>query len=257
MREGGRIAADLKKLLVKKAQPGVKTKELDKTAEEFIKNRGATPSFKGYQGYPANIVTCVNEEVVHGIPGEKVLEPGDVLTVDVGVYYQGFNVDTAWSLLVGEEHFPKIEQFLSVGRKALHKAISACKEGNFVGDISSAIQCTIEDGGYNVIRAFTGHGVGENLHELPSIPCFGTPGEGRRLEKGMTLAIEVMYVMGNSEIEVLEDSWTTVTKDGSISAMFEESVAILGNKPQVLTAQSLLPKGISGIIKNRWRKRKR
>jgi len=234
MQRGGRIAAQVKKELIKATQPGVTTLELDKLAEKLIKKAGALPSFKGYKDYPCSIVTCLNKETVHGIPGPRQLKKGDLLTIDLGIYYQGFHTDTAISMFVG---MSKPDSFLNVGQKALQRAISKAQPANHIGDISHAIQQTIETAGYNVIRTFVGHGIGRLLHEPPQIPCFGKKGTAEEIKIGMTLAIEVMYAKGSAELEILDDNWTAVTKDKSLTAMFEETVAVTSKQTLVLTAR--------------------
>ncbi len=240
MKNCGAIAAQVKKELARVACPGTTTIELDKLAEKMIKSAGALPGFKGYQGFPASIVTCINEEVVHGIPGPRQLKKGDLLTIDLGVYCHGFHTDTALSLLVGKprQQFNNLtiqQSFLSIGKQALENAINQVQHGNHIGDISHAIQQTIEKAGYNVIYTYTGHGVGKKLHEPPLIPCFGEKGEGEEIELGMVFAVEVMYTAGLPELEILDDDWTAVTKDKKLSAMFEESVAVTEQEPIVLT----------------------
>lgn len=244
MRKGGKIAAQVKKELVRAARPGVTTAKLDKLAEKLIKKSGALPSFKGYNNYPCTIVTCINKEAVHGIPSSRRLKKGDLLTIDLGVYYCGFHNDTAVTVTVGQlkkevkptnRQTDKLQSFLQTGQQALENAIKQCKAGNYIGDISHAIQQTVEAAGYNIIRAFVGHGVGRQLHEPPQIPCFGKKGEGEEIKLGMTFAIEVMYSKGLIELEILSDNWTAVTRDKSLSAMFEETVAITKNGALVLT----------------------
>lgn len=245
MRKAGEIAKSVKLVLLQKAQAGVNSNYLDQLAEKIIKKNGAQPSFKGYRGFPKSIVTCVNEEIVHGIPSERKLAAGDLLTIDLGVYLKGLHVDTAetfevggWRLEVGKESRglrAEDHKFLETGRKALAAAISQCVEGKRVGDISHAMQEVIEKAGYNVVRAFVGHGIGKNLHEEPQIPCFGNAGQGLALKENMTLAIEVMYVQGVAEVEILGDGWTVVTKDNKLSAMLEETVVVGKSNPLVLT----------------------
>lgn len=234
MQKAGKIAALVRQELVKTARVGVSTTTLDQLAEKLIREHHATPSFKGYQGFPASIVTCLNEQVVHGIPSQRQLRAGDILTIDLGVYYQNLHVDTALTITIGRTDNPT-NHFLNVGQLTLKKAIQECCFDKRVGDISFAIQASIEKAGLNVVRAFVGHGVGQNLHEEPQIPCFGNRNTGPLLKPNMTLAVEVMYTLGSGEVKVLKDGWTTVTQDSTISAMFEHTVAITNAEPLILT----------------------
>lgn len=247
VRENGKIAAKIRQELLAAVSPGVTTLELDELAGELFRRYGVSSSFKGFQGYLHHIVTCVNEEVVHGVPGQRRLKEGDLLTVDLGVYRKGYHVDTARTVVVRKSSdnsisnsdaadlFESREAFLRVGRKALSAAIQQAVPGNRVGDISWAMQRVVEEAGYNVVRAFVGHGVGKNLHEPPQIPCYGRAGQGIRISRGQTLAVEVMYVQGDFRVKLLEDGWTTVTRDGKLAAMFEDTV-IVDNPPLVVTA---------------------
>ncbi|MBU1110686.1 type I methionyl aminopeptidase [Patescibacteria group bacterium] len=233
MMRAGAIAAELKTLLTQKSQLGITTRELDQFAENFILENGAKPAFKGFQGYPFTLVTCVNEEVVHAMPGSRSLKTGDLLTIDLGGIAEGFYSDTALTFVINEPQ--KEKRFLEAGQMALNKAISQCIEGKYVGDISHVIQTTVEDAGYSVVRMFTGHGVGRNLHQPPEIPCWGPPHTGPELKEGMGLAVEVMYTKGSSDVKILEDGWTAITTDGSLSAMFEETVIVGRREPQITT----------------------
>lgn len=241
MRENGKIAAGVLERLLAEVRADVRTLDLDEMTEKLIREQKATPSFKGYRGYPASLCASVNEVVVHGIPQKNPLQEGDLLTLDLGVFYRGFHTDLARSVEVKDERREagerkcSREQFLAVGRQALRLAIDECREGKRVGDISAAIQKTIEGVGYNVLRSFTGHGIGRALHEPPPIPCFGDKNSGEVLQVGMVLAIEVMYCQGSPEVETLSDGWTVITKDKSLSAMFEETVAVTRKGPLVLT----------------------
>ena len=235
MQQGGAFAAELRELLVSVASPGMKTSELENIAAEYYSSHSITPSFLGYMGYPFHIITCINEEVVHGMPSDKVIEKGDVLTVDLGVYLKGYHTDTATSVEIGTNEW---SDFLQVGREALLSAIRVAIKGNYVGDISHAMQEVVESAGYNVIRAFVGHGIGKNMHEDIQIPCFGEPGSGEQLYSGMTIAIEVMYTEGSYNIVILDDGWTAVTRDGKRSAMFEHTVAVTDKGPLILTDSS-------------------
>lgn len=232
MRQGGTYASQLRRELVQAIRPGITTLELDNLANNFFAAHQLTASFLGYQGYPFSIVVCVNEEVVHGLPSERILREADVVTVDLGVLYQGFHTDTATTVEVATSNHGR---FLNAGQEALGLALKQCVAGNRIGDISHAIQEAIEGYGYNVIRAFVGHGIGRNLHEDIQIPCYGDPGTGPLLQPGMTLAVEVMYVEGSYALQIQQDGWTAITRDGKLSAMFEHTVAITESEPLILT----------------------
>lgn len=233
MKEGGKIAATIREELLRRMEPGVATRELEELAVQMFNDFNVVPSFLGYQGYPFTIITCFNEEVVHGMPSDREIELGDVITLDLGVFHKGFHTDTAKTREIGTSDQAG---FLQIGRDALSRAIKQAVPGNHIGDISHAIQDEIESHGYNVIRAFVGHEIGKNMHEDLQIPCFGSPGEGPELYAGMTLAVEVMYMQGTYKLNILDDGWTAVTKDGSLSAMFEHTIAITQGEPLILTA---------------------
>lgn len=232
MKEGGALAAQLREQLLESIYPGMKTIELEEQAANFYDSHNVVPSFLGYQDYPHRLVICINDEVVHGMPSERELQPGDLVTVDLGVLHKGFHTDTAKTIEVETDTYRK---FLNIGKEALNQAIQKARVGNRIGDISFAIQSVIEDAGYNVIRAFVGHQIGRNLHEELQVPCFGEKGTGPLLEEGMTLAIEVMYVEGSYKLAILEDGWTAVTRDGKQSAMFEHTIAITASGALILT----------------------
>jgi len=234
MRISGKIASRILKEIKNMVKEGVTTAEIASMAEKLILEAGAKPSFKGYQHYPAAICVSLNDEVVHGIPKNRVLKIGDIVGLDLGVYYQGFHTDTALTCPVGRIS-PEARKLLKVTEKALKKGISACREGKFLGDVQFAIQKTIEKAGFGVIRDLVGHGVGKNLQEAPPIPNYGQPGTGPRLERGMTLAIEPMVSSGDWHVKVLPDGWTVVTLDGSLSAHFEHTVAITARGVEILT----------------------
>lgn len=217
--------------------PGVSTAELDRWAEELIRShQGATPAFKGLYGFPATLCTSINEEVVHGIPSEKrVLEEGDIISIDVGVRYGGYYGDSAITLPVGQVD-PKIARLLDVTCEALHRGVEAARPGTHIGDISAAVQAVGEAGGYSVVRELVGHGIGVQPHEEPQVPNLGRPGQGMRLRPGLVLAIEPMFNLGEPEIRMLEDDWTVVTVDGQVSAHFEHTIAITEKGPRILTA---------------------
>jgi len=235
MREAGKIVALTLAVLAEKAKEGVSTAQLEKWAEELIRKNKAIPSFKGYRGYPASICVSVNEEVVHGIPNPKrILKEGDVVSIDVGVIYKGYHGDAAITIGIGRVT-EEAKKLIEVTKGALEAAISAAKAGNRLGDISWAIQSYAEKHGFNVVREYTGHGIGRNMHEEPQVPNVGTPGKGVLLKPGMTLALEPMVVAGSWEVEVLPDGWTVVTKDKSLAAHFEHTIVITDGEAEILT----------------------
>ncbi len=234
MREAGRILAQVMEQVRQYIRPGVTTAELDALAEELIRQRGAIPSFKGYRGFPATACISVNEEVVHGIPGPRVLREGDIVSLDMGTIWQGYQADMAITVGVGEIS-PEARRLIEVTQEALQAAIAQAHPGKRLGDISWAIQRTAERHGYNVVREYTSHGIGREMHEDPQILNFGRPGRGIRLRRGMTFALEPMLTMGDWHTRVLDDGWTVVTADGKLSAHFEHTIAIGENGPEVLT----------------------
>jgi methionyl aminopeptidase len=229
------IAAEVLERLKGGVKPGITTQELDGIAEETILSKGASPAFKGYRGYPKSICASINEEVVHGIPGQRKLKDGDIVSLDVGVNFHGYYGDAALSLPVGDVD-PAAQKLLEVTEKALYIGIDMAKVGNRLFDISYAIQEWVEKHGFSVVRDFVGHGIGKNLHEDPQIPNFGSPHQGPRLEKGMVFALEPMVNEGTYEVRILQDGWTVVTADGKRSAHFEHTVAILNGGAQILSA---------------------
>ncbi|NIO22335.1 MAG: type I methionyl aminopeptidase [Candidatus Aenigmarchaeota archaeon] len=233
--EACRIAAETLQGIKEKVAPGVTTLELDRFAESYITSRKAVPAFKGYRGYPASLCTSVNEQVVHGIPdsGTK-LKNGDIISLDVGVFYNGFYGDSALTLPVGTIR-SQTRKLLAVAEEALDRGIETAVVGNRLSDISFAIQHLVESAGFSVVRNFVGHGIGRNLHEEPQIPNFGKKGEGVSLMEGMTLAIEPMVNAGGWEVDILDDGWTAVTRDRSLSAHFEHTVAVTSDGPKTLT----------------------
>ena len=234
MRRSNRIVAEILEEIKKAARPGVTTKELDQLAEDLLAGYQVLSAFKGYSGYPAVLCTSVNEEIIHGIPSKRVLHEGDILSLDFGVIADGFYGDAAVTLAIGE--IPeKTRKLLRVGEEALYLAIEQARPENRLFDISAAIQRHVESNGFSVVRDFVGHGIGKVLHERPQVPNFGVAGRGVRLQAGMTLAIEPMINMGNYEVEILRDGWTAVTKDRSLSAHFEHSIAITANGPIILS----------------------
>lgn len=220
--------------IAKHIKPGVTTLQLDKIAEEFIRDHGAKPTFKGYDGFPGSLCTSVNEVVVHGIPNSKPLENGDIVSVDCGVFKNGFNGDSAYTFGVGEIS-NEAKQLLEVTKQSLELAVQACKLGNRIGDIGSAVQTHAESYGYGVVRELVGHGLGKELHEKPEVPNYGKAGRGLVLESGLVIAIEPMINMGSRRVKQLRDGWSIVTIDGKPSAHFEHDVAIINGKTEVLS----------------------
>ncbi len=235
MREANLIVARVLRHLGTLVRPGVTTKELDTVAEKMILEAGGQPAFKGYRGFPASVCTSVNDEIVHGIPREdRLLNEGDILALDVGVFYEGFFGDAAWTYAV-EGISDELNKLLRVTEEALYLGIEQVRVGNRVSDISSAVQKHVEANGFSVVREFVGHGIGRALHEEPQVPNFGEPGRGPRLMEGMVLAIEPMVNSKGAEVRILEDNWTAVTVDGGFSAHFEHSVAVTQNGPWILS----------------------
>ena len=234
MRRAGKITAAARALARDMVKPGVTTAQIDKAVFQFIKDQGATPSFLHYNGYPASVCVSVNDEIIHGIPGKRVLKEGDIVSVDVGAYLNGYHGDNAATFAAGSIS-PQAQALLDATRESLYEGIRAAVAGGRVGDIGAAVQRYVEVRGYSVVRQFVGHGVGTNLHEDPSVPNFGTPGRGPRLLPGMTIAIEPMINAGTHEVKILGDGWTTVTSDGKLSAHFEHTVAITRDGPVILT----------------------
>ncbi len=235
MREAGRIVALAHQKIAAFIKPGVTTLEIDQIVEQTIRDYNAIPSFKGYGGFPASACTSVNEQVVHGIPSNKVvLKDGDIISVDIGAIYKGYHGDSAWTYPVGTIS-EDVQKLLDVTKQSLFEGLKMATAGNRLTDIGHAIQTYAESFGYGVVREFVGHGVGKSLHEDPQIPNFGIPGRGTLLKSGMTFAIEPMINMGRKEVKVLKDNWTAVTIDGSISAHFEHSVLITEDECIILT----------------------
>ncbi|HTY45136.1 MAG TPA: type I methionyl aminopeptidase [Patescibacteria group bacterium] len=235
MRQAGRIAGRLMQQLCAFVKVGISTAQIDALAESLIRQEQAKAAFKGYRGYPANICASVNEEIVHGIPGSRLLEEGDIISLDVGVDYQGYFSDVAATLAVGKVSAQK-KKLIQVTRQALAEGIKKAQVNNHLSDISCAVQAYVESHGFSVVRDFVGHGIGRNLHEEPEIPNFGQPHQGPVLKCGMVLAIEPMVNMGGWEAKVLDNGWTAVTKDGLPSAHFEHTVAITREGPRILTS---------------------
>jgi methionyl aminopeptidase len=237
LREAGRINARALEAVRQLIRPGVTTAELDAAAEEVIRKHGASPTFKGYPGpspYPASICVSINEQLVHGIPGKRKLQTGDIVSVDCGSTFEGFVGDSAFTLGVGEIS-AQARRLIEVTEQALYKGINMMQDGNRVGDVSAAIQVFVESAGFNVTREYTGHGVGRQMHEGPQVPNYGTAGRGPVLRQGMTIALEPMVLVGTSQTRVLPDQWTVVSADGSLTAHWEHSVAITDGEPLILT----------------------
>jgi methionyl aminopeptidase len=239
MREAGRLVGEVLTELAAAVAPGVSTAELDALAEKRIRQAGATPAFLGYHGYPATICASVNDEVIHGIPsGRRVLNEGDVVSIDVGASLNGYFGDSAVTLPVGMIS-EEAATLLRVTEESLFRAIEAARPGQRVSDVGHAVQAHVEAYGFSVVREFVGHGIGQKMHEEPQVPNYGTPGHGPRLAEGMVLAIEPMVNAGSANVKVLADGWTAVTRDGRLSAHFEHTVAVTAGEPWILTARDV------------------
>jgi methionyl aminopeptidase len=234
MARAGQVVSDTIALVGEHVRPGVTTSELDEIADEFIRSRGGTSSFKGYRGYPAAICTSPNDMVVHGIPSSRTLSEGDILSVDVGVILDGFVADSAYTFAVGEVS-PEAARLLEACQTGLAAGIEQCRAGNHLSDVSHAIQTATEEAGFSVVRSLVGHGIGRSMHEDPQIPNYGAPGRGPELATGMTFALEPMITAGGAEIYLHDDNWSISTLDGSLSAHFEHTVAVTEDGPRILT----------------------
>ena len=234
MRQAGALAAKARKLAGEMAVPGVTTDEIDRAVRKLIEKAGAVPAFLGYNGFPKSVCISVNEEVIHGIPSSRVIQDGDMVSIDVGVVANGFYGDCAATFPVGEVS-REARQLIDVTKQSFYEALTYCKAGLRLTDLSHAIQSYAEDRGFGVVRDFVGHGIGKSLHEAPEVPNFGNPGRGPRLQAGMTLAIEPMINQGGPAVRILEDGWTVVTADGSLSAHYENTVLITDGEPEILT----------------------
>lgn len=234
MKEACIISARALKLAGEAIEPGVTTRELDTLIRKYIESQGAKPSFLGYGGFPASACISINETVIHGIPDKRKIQAGDIVSVDVGAFLNGFHGDNAATFAAGDVS-KEAQALMTATKESLYEGIKAAVAGNRIGDISAAVQRYVEVRGYSVVRQFVGHGVGTNLHEDPSVPNFGTPGRGPRLLPGMTLAIEPMINEGTEDVRILKDGWTTVTTDGKLSAHFEHTVAITSDGPVIMT----------------------
>lgn len=235
MREACRISAGALQTAGKAVEPGVTTAEIDRLAEEYIRSQGGEPNFKNYEGYPATACISINNEVIHGIPSSKrKLRAGDIVSIDLGAKFDGYHGDNAATFACGDIS-PEAKRLMDATRESLYEGIKAARAGGRIGDIGHAVQAYVEARGYTVVRQFVGHGVGTHLHEAPEVPNFGTQGRGVRLIPGMTIAIEPMVNAGGAGVEVQPDGWTVLTKDGSLSAHFEHTVAITADGPKIMT----------------------
>ena len=234
MRRAGKITAAARALAGDMVRPGVSTKAIDRAVHDFIVSQGAKPSFLNYNGYPASVCVSVNSTVIHGIPDGYILKEGDIVSVDVGAFYEGFHGDCAATYACGAIS-TEAQRLIDVTRQSFFEGIARAKKGNRVQDISHAVQTYVESNGFAVVRSFVGHGVGRKMHEEPEVPNFGMPGRGPRLLPGMTIAVEPMVNAGTYEVRVLSDGWTTVTADGKLSAHYENTVLITDGEPEILT----------------------
>jgi methionyl aminopeptidase len=236
MRRAGHILSEVMQRLRTTVKAGMTTLEIDADVEEFIRSKGARPAFKGYRGFPATVCISINEEVVHGIPSaHRHVKEGDIVGLDLGCIVEGYYADCAFTLAVGEVP-ARVQELLDVTRQSLELGIVECRPGRRLSDVSHAIQTHVERHGFSVVRAFVGHGIGRALHEEPQVPNFGDPGRGPQLRPGMVLALEPMVTMGSWEVRILDDGWTAVTKDGSLAAHFEHTIAVTESGPEVLTS---------------------
>ena len=238
MRKAGKITAAARALAGEMVKPGVTTQEIDSAVEAFIRKEGAVPSFLHYNGYPASACISVNDEVIHGIPGKRVLQEGDIVSIDVGAYIGGFHGDCAATFACGQIS-QEAKKLIDVTRQSFFEGIKFAKEGCRVQDISAAVQAYVESQGFSVVREYVGHGVGAHLHESPEVPNFGRPGRGPRLLRGMTLAIEPMVNQGTAAIRQMNDGWTVKTLDGKLSAHYENTILITDGEPEILTAPAI------------------
>ena len=243
MRESALMVSRTLGIVAKEVKPGVTPKFLDKIAEDFIRDNGGVPAFKGYRGFPATLCISINEAVVHGIPTDKPLAEGDIISVDCGVKKNGFYGDHAYSFAVGEIK-PELVKLLQVTKESLYKGIEQCIAGNRIGDISYAIQQHAEKNGYGVVRELVGHGLGKSLHEDPEVPNYGKRGDGPKIKDGMVFAIEPMINLGKKNVKQLNDGWTIVTADGLPSAHFEHDVAIIDGKPEILSTYAYVEEAL-------------
>jgi methionyl aminopeptidase len=238
MRRSGKITAKTLAALMAAAKPGITTGQLDKLAEESIRSMGGVPTFIGYSGYPSSICASVNDEVVHGMPGDRVLQNGDVLSIDIGTTFEGYVSDSAITIPIGQVS-DAAQRLLKVTQECLMLGIAEMTVGKHVGDIGYAVQQHAESHGYGVVRALVGHGVGRKMHEDPQVPNYGVRGEGLQLRAGLVLAVEPMITEGTFEVETLDDGWTVVTEDGKLAAHFEHTIAVTDQGPKILTLRDI------------------
>lgn len=234
MRQSGRIVAAVLGELEPLVRPGLRTRDLDLYAEKRTRELGAVPAFKGYRGYPASVCVSVNEEIIHGIPSGRILQEGDIVSLDFGVLYEGFYSDSALTVPVGRPS-PEAARLIAAVERSFHQGLGQLREGRRLSDISAAIQEAVESEGFSVIRQFVGHGIGRALHEEPQVPNFGPGGRGPKVRPGLILAIEPMIAAGGPDVEVLEDGWTAVTRDRRLAAHYEHTVALTEDGPEILT----------------------
>ncbi|HXG39582.1 MAG TPA: type I methionyl aminopeptidase [Candidatus Limnocylindrales bacterium] len=235
MRRAGRIVAEVLALVESELRPGVSTGYLDRIAERYIRSAGAIPSFKGYHGFPASLCISIDDEVVHGIPGDRIIREGQVVSVDAGAIVEGWHADAARTFYVGGEPPEPVRRLIETTRLAMLAGIAAAVPGNRVGDISAAVEDVAAPAGYGIVRQYVGHGIGTEMHQEPQVPNYRTPARGIRLEPGICLAIEPMLTLGSHEVETKADGWTVVTRDGSLAAHFEHTIAITEEGPEILT----------------------
>lgn len=238
MRRAGRVVAEVLEMLRHALHAGMTTRELDVIADREIRQRDGVPVFKGYHGYPASVCVSINDQVVHGIPGSRVIRPGDLVSIDLGATVEGFVGDAAFSMFVGSPPDARAQELLDVTESALYKAIDVARCGAHLGDIGAAVQSHVESHGFSVVRDFVGHGVGRVMHEEPQVPNYGTPGRGLLLKPGLAIAIEPMVNQGEHYVEVGDDGWTVTTRDHSLSAHFEHTIFLDEAGPEILTALS-------------------
>jgi methionyl aminopeptidase len=234
MRRAGRVVAEVLDLVEQALRPGVSTAHLDRIAEEHIREAGGTPSFKGYYGYPSSLCISIDREVVHGIPGDRTIASGQVVSIDAGAIIDGYHGDAARTFIVGDAS-PAVQELVATTRRALEAGIAAAVSGNRIWDISAAVEDVALPRGYGVVRPYVGHGIGTAMHEEPQVPNYRTKTRGIELAPGICLAIEPMFTLGSADVETLVDGWTVVTCDGSVAAHFEDSVAVTSNGPEILT----------------------
>jgi len=234
MRRAGRVVAEVLDRVEEELRPGVSTAHLDRIAEEHIRRAGGTPSFKGYYGYPSSLCISIDREVVHGIPGDRTIANGQVVSIDAGAVIDGYHGDAARTFIVGDAP-PEVRELVATTRRALEAGIAAAIPGNRIWDISAAVEDVALPRGYGVVRPYVGHGIGTAMHEEPQVPNYRTKAKGIELAPGICLAIEPMFTLGSADVETLVDGWTVVTRDGSVAAHFEDSVAVTENGPEILT----------------------